>query len=249
MIAVAGVISLLPFSNTYVTKVEQYFFTNYIPHSGAQIYQQVKVFLQHADELSWVGFSSLGVTTYLMLFSIESQLNAIWRTRRERSIWQSLLTHTLFLICACVLVAAMSFMRIYSHVFLHSPSINFIADKSIPSMVTIALFALLYKIMPSHKISNLHALIAGFVATVLFEVIKKLFVFYSLHLFVNYHIIYGSLAFIPLFLIWIYISCFNLLFCATIIYAMETDYQADLQKFMYDWFSKILYQITRKGNV
>ncbi len=244
MIAVAGVISLLPFSNIYVTKIEQYFFTNYIPHSGALIYQQVKIFLQHADELSWVGFSSLGVTTYLMLFSIESQLNAIWREKRDRTIMQSLFTHSIFLICATVLIGLMSFLRIYSHVFLHSPKINFIVDQSIPFLVSITLFSLLYKIMPSHVIRNTHALVAGFTATILFEIIKKLFVFYSLHLFVNYHIIYGSLAFVPLFLIWIYISCINFLFCATIIYAMETKYNPKLQRTLYRIINTIQHKIS-----
>ena len=188
MISMAGLIGLLPFSNRYITRVEQYFFTNYIPHGGAQIYTQVKVFLQHSQELSIFGFSSLIVTTYLMLFSVERQLNALWHTTRQNSILNSLRTHTLFLISGFSVIGIMTVLRIYSHVFLNSPTIDFLFDQSLTTVVTIAMFSLVYKFMPSHSVSLKHALIAGITATVLFGVSKQLFLFYSVNLFVNYHI-------------------------------------------------------------
>ncbi len=238
IISMAGIIGLLPFSNRYITRVEQYFFTNYIPHGGVQIYNQVKVFLQQSQDLSILGFSSLIVTTYLMLFAIERQLNALWYTKRQNSIFNSLRTHTLFLISGFGVIGIMTVLRIYSHVFLNSPTINFFFDKSLTTFVTIVMFSLIYKFMPSHAVSLPHATIAGIAATLLFSISKQLFLFYSVHLFVNYHIIYGSMAFVPLFLLWTYISCLNLLFCAEIIHGLETNYDPHLQKRLYIYLQR-----------
>ena len=91
------------------------------------------------------------------------------------------------------------------------------------------LFTLIYKIMPKHKVLFSHALIAAATATFFFNLAKKALVIYSHSLFVNYHILYGSLAFVPLFLIWVYLCCFNLLFCAAIIYGLETKFSQTTQ--------------------
>ena len=59
--------------------------------------------------------------------------------------------------------------------------------------------------MPNVKVSFLHGLIGALVATVLFEVTKRLFGLYIVN-FNNYEVVYGALATLPIFLIWIYLS-------------------------------------------
>lgn len=223
-IAIASILSWIPISNSYVIKVEKYFFTTYLPHNGMDAYQQLRVFINQSKHLSSLGFGSLIITSYMMLFAIEKQLNALWYARRQRTIWRSLMIHTSFIIGGPLLIVVVSLLRICSHVFLHSKLLNFFADKNLTILVTVLLFTLAYKTIPSHKIRFKHALIAGISATIIFEVFKKLFFLYSFSLLGNYHIIYGSLAFMPIFLIWIYVSCLNLLFCAEIVRGLETCY-------------------------
>lgn len=232
-ISMAGLVSWLPFSNKYVTKVERYFFTNYIPHGGAMIYEQVKVFLQQSHNLSILGFSSLLVTTYLMLFAVETQLNALWKVQRKFSILKSLIVYTIFLASGGIAVITISILSIYCHVFLHSATMTFITDRSLTTFALVTLFTLVYQILPNHKIKFGHALIAGISASIIFSISKKIFIIYTKYVFINYHIIYGSLAIIPIFLIWIYISCLNLLFCAEIIYGLQTKYNHHLQQWLY----------------
>lgn len=228
-ISMVSIISWLPISNSSIVKIQHHIFMNYIPpNAGEQIYHQVKIFLRQSHHLSWLGFISLLITTYLMIFAIEKQLNAIWHNKRRRHFGKSLLTYTLFLICSLLLTAAVSILQISSF-FIFSSEIVAIFNQCISALITVFLFVLVYKMIPRHKAAFKHALIASVVATMIFFIIKESFMHALVKIFVNYHVIYGSLSFVPIFLLWIYISCINLFFCAGIIYALETKFNRELQ--------------------
>jgi membrane protein len=65
------------------------------------------------------------------------------------------------------------------------------------------MFFLIYKIAPNKKIHSGIALKATFVASILWEVAKQLFGWYILHLG-RFSVIYGSLATLAIFLLWVY---------------------------------------------
>lgn len=239
-ISIASIYSWLPFDNHNINKLEQYFFENYIPHNGMDIYDQIKIFLSQANGLSAIGFSSLAVTTFLMLFAIENQMNALWSTPPKFSFFNSLANYIVLIITTVISLSIISFLTIYTNVFLtYIPNIMYIFTKLFSVLVTIFLFTLCYKILPAHKIKIPHAIIASCIATVNFTIGKKLFASYTHFIFANYHIIYGSLAFVPIFLIWIYISCLNLLFCAEIIHGIGNTYDGKIQKKVYKFLRLI----------
>lgn len=248
-IAIAGVIGKLPYSNIYITKIEQYLFVNYIPHDGIELYEQIKVFLQQSHGLSWLGFSSLFVTSFLMLLSIENQLNGLWSLRKRKfSIVKSLFLYTVLIVLGFASMSGILIMSIYSHIFLKSVVLDFIIDKTLTSLLAFVMFFLCYKIMPNHRVKLLHAAISAIIATILFNALKKIFVTYTQFIFMNYHIIYGSLAVIPISLIWIYINCLNLLFCAEIILALEEGYNNNVQIKFHAFFRlmKIYFNSTKE---
>ena len=244
-ITIAGLIGKLPFSNRYITEVEQYLFLNDIPHDGMQFYQHVKIFLQHSNNLSLLGFSSLMITSFLMLFSVENQLNGLWSSRtRKFSFLNSLILYFMFIILALATLAGLLILSLYSHVFLKSQILDYVIDKTLTSIIAFIMFFLCYKIMPNHKVKYIHAIIAASVATLIFGVLKIIFVTYTQFIFVNYHIIYGSLAVIPISLIWIYINCLNLLFSAELILGLEEPYNHKIQT----KFNAIVLRITLSNN-
>ncbi|MDD3266816.1 MAG: YihY/virulence factor BrkB family protein [Burkholderiales bacterium] len=233
-ISVASAYSWLPFANKNINKIEKYFFVNYIPHNGIEIYNQVKTFLSQADGLSMLGFSSLALATMLMLFAIENQINALWSKPAPLNIFKSLASYIMLIVTVIILTGAISILSIYINIFLpYIPHGIYIFSKALSVFATIILFSLCYKALPAHKIKVTHAILAACVATINFTIGKKIFSIYTHFIFANYHIIYGSLAFLPIFLIWIYVSCLNLLFCAEIIHGMENKYNSRLQHFVY----------------
>jgi membrane protein len=74
-----------------------------------------------------------------------------------------------------------------------------------PILASTLAFTLLYLLVPNRRIPFAHALIGGLVAAVLFELAKHGFGLY-LTRFPTHQAIYGALATVPVFLIWLYIT-------------------------------------------
>jgi len=76
-----------------------------------------------------------------------------------------------------------------------------------PLSVAIAAFAftLLYVLMPARRVPLTPAVVGGVFAALAFEVAKRLFGLYIAR-FPTYEVVYGTLAVLPLFLLWVYVS-------------------------------------------
>jgi membrane protein len=80
-------------------------------------------------------------------------------------------------------------------------------------------FALIYALVPNRRVSFKHAIVGGMIAAVLFELAKRSFGWY-LTTFPTYEAIYGALATIPIFLVWIYLSWLVVLFGAELTHCL-----------------------------
>ncbi len=77
------------------------------------------------------------------------------------------------------------------------------------------LFLLIYKFVPNTRVAWRNIWPGTLLAAILFEVARVIFVFY-LNRFINYQLIYGSLASLIIFLLWIYYSAFILILGAEV---------------------------------
>src|SRR3990167_7799408 len=99
------------------------------------------------------------------------------------------------------------------HVLLHRVSVfSFI----------IFFFFLFHWIIPSCRVYFRYAVFAGLITTFLFEIAKWGFVLYF-HYFSTYQLVYGALATIPIFFIWIYLSWLILILGALICNLLQTQ--------------------------
>lgn len=71
-------------------------------------------------------------------------------------------------------------------------------------------FMLLYRLMPYIRPSCRRVLPGAILATVLFELVRGAFIFY-LDNIANYEMVYGALASVAVFLIWVYVSALILI--------------------------------------
>ena len=79
-----------------------------------------------------------------------------------------------------------------------------------PVLFELGAFMLFYQAIPNLEVKLRDAFIGAIVATVLFEAAKFGFGIYILN-FNSYQMIYGALATIPIFFVWIYVSWLVLL--------------------------------------
>ena len=72
-------------------------------------------------------------------------------------------------------------------------------------IVDLAAFTFIYAFVPARRVPFRLALVGGVLAALAFEVAKRGFTFYITHV-PTYQLVYGALAALPLFLVWIYLS-------------------------------------------
>jgi membrane protein len=157
------------------------------------------------------------VAIWLML-TMDRSLNAIWRVRRARPYWISALGYaTLLMLGPVLIVASVSFttyvMTLSNEVTGFAPRVHTFLLRAFPVLMSTFAFFLIYRIIPHRHVPWRHALLGAAVAAVLFESAKQLFSMY-VSVTPTYNIVYGALAAIPIFLIWIYLSWLVVLFGA-----------------------------------
>ena len=159
-----------------------------------------------------LGLGGLLWTSTWVFSSLSSALNIIFRVKRDRSLLRGKAVDLFMLFLAgTLLLVSMALSSVITlfqgYLFKFPLDIGFlfqpILKYLIPFFLTFCMFFLIYKIAPNKRIHSGIALKATFVASILWEVAKQLFGWYILHLG-RFSVIYGSLATLAIFLLWIY---------------------------------------------
>jgi membrane protein len=184
----------------------------------------------NAGAIGGVGVAGLFVTTVSLLSVIEDAFNRIWGVAVKRPYFQRFTIYTTLILFAPLLLgvsmsvtatvaSASAVQQILAVVPFGADALAMLA-RVIPLLLSALVFTLMYRVMPNTKIRNDSALIGGLTAAILWELLKVGYAVYSARA-VNYSAIYGTLAAIPLFLLWIYLTWLVILFGAELAHAVE----------------------------
>ncbi len=168
----------------------------------------------HARSAGLVGGALLVYSMVSLFGHVERALNDIWRVRRRRPLVQKALTYWAGLTLGPLLLAA-------SVTLTRVPQVRGRILALLASVaLTWAFFAVLYAIVPATRVKIPAALLGGAVAAVAFEIAKALYTT-VVRSFFHYHAVYGSLAAVPIFLLWLYVSWLLLLFGARVAFVAQ----------------------------
>ena len=203
---VFGVVSMFPFYQDWVEQMTLFVFENFMPSAADVVASFLSEAAGNARALSGLGAVTVLATALLTLSRIEDTFNRIWRVTEPRRALSRVLIYwaavTLLPLLAVASFAVSSYLA-------SVPLLGEQADRggvlrSLPVLLEIAAFSLAYRLIPNRTVARRHALMAGILATVLFELAKWAFALYLSR--ANYQALYGAIAVIPIFLIWLYVS-------------------------------------------
>ncbi len=205
-----AIFTTFPLFTAFRESLETYLVPSVMPAGVANtIRDYLTQFAAKASRLSAMGAGFLFVTAILMFGTVDRTLNRIWRVRESRPFFQSLIVYWAVmtlgpLLIGASLTAATELLPWLTDAprkvsWLHSGLALLLSI----SLSTLA-FALLYQTVPNRFIDWREAAVGGLVAAVGFEITRRLFAF-SIAIGGGYKAIYGALAAVPIFLIWIYL--------------------------------------------
>lgn len=179
--------------------------------------------------LGWIGFTGLLFTVVMLLDSVEEAFNEIWLVKETRTLSIKLGGYLVIIVCTPLLI----FIALSMTTFLEGQSaFNWLLNSVrlggklpdllyiIPQLVVWAALTFLYIVVPNTKVNFGAALKGAFLAATLWQLAQWFYVHFQLGVAKN-NIIYGTMAALPTFMLWIYVSWLILLFGVEIVHAQQ----------------------------
>lgn len=221
------VMTAFPIFRQVGQQIQTFIFENFVATSAQIVQTNITKFAGQALNLSATGLIFLLVTALLMIFNMEQAFNVIWRVKKPRMRLNAFMLYWGLLTFIPILLGVG--FAISSYIFslpLVEGTTQYLGLKGpflalSPYLLTFIAFTVLYITLPNRKVYIKHAMAGGGLATLLFEFAKYGFGLYVLH-FPTYELLYGTLAAIPIFLVWVYLSWLIILFGAVVTHVAGT---------------------------
>lgn len=202
-----AIFTAFPLFSTFRASLEAYFVHNLMPKGIANtILSNLNQFASKSASLSAVGGVALIVTTGMTMSTVDQVFNSIWRVKTQRPFIQRALVYWALVTLGPLLIGISITATSYLTEATNGLVISWLGKwfyTVVSVSLTTAAFTLLYVVVPNRFVNWRDAVWGGLFAGIAIEVAKRIFAAYVIK-FPTYTIIYGALAALPIFLLWIY---------------------------------------------
>lgn len=217
---VFGVLSAFPVFSVWSDQLSDYVFANFVPSAARSVETYLKQFRLNAGQLTAAGVIALVVSLLITLNGIETAFNRIWRVKAPRpKVGRFLVYWTVFTLGALVAAASLAISAKFFAMSVFQTQAGSALQSMLlrlaPMTIEFLAIAAMYKVVPHRTIRWRHAVAGALLATAAFELVKWGLSLY-LASFGSYSKIYGTLAAVPIFLLWIYLSWVSVLLGASL---------------------------------
>lgn len=203
-------VARFPVFEDWFDVLTQFTLRHLLPQSAAaEIRDHILALAAQAARLTGVSIAMIAISAALAVATVERQINAIWGIRRGRSLTRRVVVYALGLTAGPVLLGAS--ISITTWLVVHSlaavsirRTLGALIVEALPFLFAAAGLTLLYKGVPARRVALGPALVAGVLAALALEATKRAFAWYVTSIS-TYEVVYGALAALPIFLIWIYL--------------------------------------------
>jgi len=227
---IVSLLSIFALSQQTIDRLQSVLFSHFLPNQADRVLSLIQAFTQQAQRLPIVGFVFLLITTLILLSLIGKNINRLWAVHSHRC-WQKR-----YLSYAFILIAIPGLISVSLSISSYLLSLQLLAKNGfiaavraeflhfLPFIVELVGFTLLNWLVPNSKVKLRYAMLGGLLTTILFEIIKWSFGVY-LKLFPTYDLLYGTMAIVPILLIWLYLFWLVVLFGVLFVY--QCHHQCD----------------------
>jgi membrane protein len=226
-------VSAFPVFSEWSDRLQQLLVENLVPTAGKQVGAGINSFLASVSSLTLPGTVALIITALMLMFRIEVAFNRIWRVERARSFINRIIMYWAVLTLAPLLIGG---ALVFS-------AQNLISGEGLKDVVSpgiyrvslillgTAVFTLIFMLVPNCRVRFRAALSGAVLSAFLFELAKFGFVAWVSN--ANYAVIYGALATVPIFLLWLYLVWVVVLLGASLAASLTTFRTSNLA--LADW--------------
>lgn len=217
---VFGVLSVFPAFNRWSDRLSDYVFSNFVPTSASAIGGYLRDFSLNTGQLTAVGVIVLVVSLLITLVSIEGTFNRIWRVKTAYPRFSRFLVYwTVLTLGALVATASLALStRFFALEIFKTTSGQWVEATMLrlaPMLIEVVAFTAIYRVVPHRTVQWRHAFAGALLAVLLLELVKWAIGLY-LGSFHAYEKIYQTVAFLPIFLLWVYFGWASILLGASI---------------------------------
>jgi membrane protein len=219
---VFGIASAFPVFEQWSEDLKNLIYGNLVPTSSEQLEQHLDGFIGSVSRLTLTGTLFLIITALLLMMRIERSFNLIWRVPNPRGLVNKITMYWAVLTLgplALGAATALSAQPLLAWLGAADAGAGMLRPVGV-FLLTWAAFALLFVLVPNCRVPALFAAAGAFLSTVLFTLAKSAFVAYVSH--ASYSVIYGALASIPVFLLWLYVVWAVILLGASLAASLTT---------------------------
>jgi membrane protein len=196
-----------------------------VPAVHEEVFAGVREFASNTRALGFFGLFIFLATAVLLLRNINLSFNAIWGFRTRRGTWGKIASYTSTIVIGTTLISVS---------FALGPIVQSVIEAALPDAVEapwfrsyvlppLFLFLAIFSLnilVPAGKVRPGSAALGAGVSVIIWELAKFVFVFWSTSV-MRFNLIYGSLAVLPIFLIWLYLTWFVILVGVEVSYLFQ----------------------------
>jgi membrane protein len=211
LVVALAILTRFPHFEILQKTLKFYFMRGMIPPGMAQsIHENLTSFAANATHVSIISSLVMVFTTVMMFDLVENTFNRIWGVQESRPVIRRAFIYFFIAILGPLLLGGSLYLA--SHLFLaargiigQSPWLRSAWFAFFLCAISTLIFTCLYRFVPYRHVLWRDAFRGALFAAISFDVAKRLFAAFVMQ-FAAYREIYGALAAIPLFLLWLYIS-------------------------------------------
>lgn len=171
-----------------------------VPSGASAIMDYLNEFKNKASSLTAVSVVGMGVTSILLIQTIDQTFNRIWRVKKSRSLFQQVPIYWALLTLTPVVLGLGA--SITGKIQAAFPQISGGIGNLPQVLLTVAVLYFAYRIVPNRHVPSKHALCGAILTAIALELAKWGFGIYVRN-FNSYTLIYGVFAAVPVFLVWL----------------------------------------------